>query len=117
MARVAVIKFTAAWCGPCQNCAPAYAALLTEFEAVDFHEVDADKDEGTMGAYKVQSLPTFVLLVDGIEVQRVVGAKVSFVRTEVMRLLGENPVVPPTSSPSDGGTPCEALVGADAPSV
>lgn len=89
MPEVAVIKFTARWCGPCQTCSPEYKALGEEFKGVIFHEVDVDNDpQDASGAYGVRSLPTFIVLLDNLEVVRVVGAKVASVRQELQKLPG-----------------------------
>lgn len=99
MPEVAVIKFTARWCGPCQACSPEYKALGEEFKGVIFHEVDVDNDpQDASGAYYVRSLPTFIVLQDNLEVARVVGGgKMSSVRQELQKLTGaaappENPL-------------------------
>lgn len=83
--RLGVIKFTADWCGPCKACAPAFHALEKEMsdDAV-FYEVNVQKDaQGATDAYRVCSLPTFVVLLDGVEVARVVGSKIEDVRAEL----------------------------------
>jgi thioredoxin 1 len=103
-ARVALIKFSASWCGPCHACMPAFAQLQAELAAgvVDFHEVDVDRDKATASAYKVRSMPTFIVLLDGLEVTRIVGANMEKVRGKLFGVLQANP---PELPPHRKGTP------------
>jgi thiol-disulfide isomerase/thioredoxin len=82
----ALVKFTAAWCGPCRATQPAFLALAAGSPVACF-EADIDEVEGgrLAEALGVSALPTFLLLRDGREVAggRVVGAKLP----EVRRLL------------------------------
>lgn len=91
-ATFAVIKFSAPWCAPCRACAPQFYKLKSDYNKntpglVDFYEVDVDNDDSTSSAYMIKSLPTFVLLVNGLEASRIIGANVDNVRSELSRLI------------------------------
>ena len=70
-----LLKFSATWCGPCKRLAPIYASVkqTTPIKDVLFEEIDVDVDPVTPAQYKVMSIPTMVLLKDGVEVGRLVG--------------------------------------------
>lgn len=65
-----IIKFSASWCQPCKQ-------LKRALEGVDLGvnivEIDIDKDFELALKYKVQSVPTLVLLEDEVEKKRLVG--------------------------------------------
>lgn len=42
---IVCVEFTAAWCAPCQQIAPAFEALSLELENVAFLKVDVDDNE------------------------------------------------------------------------
>lgn len=71
-----VLDFTAKWCGPCQKISPEYEKLssLDEFKDILFYKVDVDKSEELCEKFKIQCMPTFILLKDGEEVDRLTGA-------------------------------------------
>lgn len=70
---VAVLKFTASWCGPCQKYKPIIETLDTEFETVKFYEIDTDQNLQLARQYNCKGVPLLVFLKDGQEVNRVSG--------------------------------------------
>jgi thioredoxin 1 len=69
-----VIDFFATWCGPCIRIAPAFEELSKKFTTVTFLKVDVDESEEIATKFSVSSLPTFVFLKNGVEVNRIEGA-------------------------------------------
>ena len=69
--RGVVYEFTASWCGPCQQMSPMVSRL--ERQGYPIHKIDVDQHRDFAAKYRVTSIPAFVLVVDGKEVQRIVG--------------------------------------------
>jgi thiol-disulfide isomerase/thioredoxin len=67
---LSVLKFGAKWCKPCRDIAPFVEEMKVKYPLIDFVYYDADIDNEKFEEYKVKSLPTFIFLVDGVEVQR-----------------------------------------------
>lgn len=71
-----VIDFWADWCGPCRMVAPVLEELSVELEGkVKFVKVNADFELLLVDRYKIQSLPTIVVVDGKEEVLRVIGAR------------------------------------------
>lgn len=88
--RGVVIDFSASWCGPCQQMAPMVERLARQ--GFSIRSVDVDQRPDLKARYNITSLPTFVLIVDGKEVERRVGA---MPETEVKRMLAAIPTTAP----------------------
>ncbi|KAK9272030.1 hypothetical protein L1049_002399 [Liquidambar formosana] len=73
--QLMVIDFAASWCGPCKLMEPAIHAMATKFTDVEFVKIDVDELSDVAQEFVVQAMPTFVLVKQGKEVDRVVGAK------------------------------------------
>ncbi|XP_006302972.2 thioredoxin H7 [Capsella rubella] len=73
--KLLVIDFTAAWCGPCKTMAPRVKEIASKYSNVVFARVDVDRLMDVAGTYKAMTLPAFVLVKRGEEIDRVVGAK------------------------------------------
>ena len=69
-----VLYFTAEWCSPCQRTMPIAEELKRE-GLVDFLFIDADTETELVEKFGIKSIPTYVLIKDGIEVKRMNGAK------------------------------------------
>jgi thioredoxin 1 len=73
---IQMIDFTAKWCGPCKQMEPVLHALAKEYAGhVELVAVDVDEDPIAAQQYGVRSMPTLVLVRDGREVGRVIGAR------------------------------------------
>lgn len=71
-----LVEFTADWCPPCRQMGPVLRALATE-EADRFKvvQLNVDRNPETTNAYKVLSMPTFMVFRGGEPVKAMVGAR------------------------------------------
>ena len=73
-AKVAVVAFSATWCGPCKMLAPIMEELSEEMAGqVEFYNADTDENMDLALANKVTSIPALFLLRDGQIVDRMIG--------------------------------------------
>ena len=72
---IQLIDFYADWCGPCKVMEPIFKELEKDYQdKVEFRRVDVDVENAFSSQYGVMSIPTFVILKDGKEVSRKIGA-------------------------------------------
>ena len=76
--KTEVIDFWATWCGPCKLMNPILDEVEKENPSLTITRVDIDSDKDMVEQYNIQSVPTYVILKDGKEVDRVIGAKPKF---------------------------------------
>ena len=81
--RPVLVDFYADWCGPCRMLAPVLESVSAERQDVTIVKVDVDQSSQIASAYKIQSIPTMILFVNGREVSRGQGTR----RTHVESLL------------------------------
>ena len=69
-----LVDFWATWCGPCKMIAPVLEELDSEMsDTVKIAKVDVDENPETAGNFGVMSIPTLILLKDGVIVDKAVG--------------------------------------------
>ncbi len=68
-----VFYFTAEWCPPCKKVKPIVEEMKKE--GYQFQMIDIDYEQSLVEKFSVKSIPTFILLEDGREIQRMTGAK------------------------------------------
>ena len=69
-----VLYFTAEWCNPCERTRPVAEELKRE-GFIEFVFVDADIEFELLERFGIKSIPTYILLEDGLEIDRMNGAK------------------------------------------
>ena len=72
--KLAVVDFSAVWCGPCQMLAPILEELSDEMDGeADFYSADVDENRDLAYQFDIQSIPAIVIFSNGEEVERTVG--------------------------------------------
>lgn len=68
------VDFYADWCGPCVVMKPVIEELEKDLAGdVEIKKIDVDQNQEEASKYGVMSIPTYLILKDGKEVDRFVG--------------------------------------------
>lgn len=70
-----ILYFTADWCNPCKKVKPIVEELNREQTEKRFYIIDVDIEMEMTQDFKIQSIPTFIVMNDNTEVHRVTGAQ------------------------------------------
>ncbi len=71
---VAVVDFSATWCGPCRMLAPVLEQISEELDGkVKFYNADVDDDPELAAGFAISSVPTVLLLKNGKVADQSVG--------------------------------------------
>ena len=87
--EVAVIDFSATWCGPCRMLAPVLEEVSEELAgSVTFYNIDVDENPDLAQQYNITSIPALVVLKNGEKQDVKVGfqpkeAIISFIESHI----------------------------------
>lgn len=65
-----LLVFTSPWCGPCKQLKPLIEELKNEINIVEFN---VENDGGVSTTHDVRSVPTLILMDNGVEKGRRIG--------------------------------------------
>lgn len=69
-----LVDFWATWCGPCKMIAPVLEEIDSEIgDKLKIVKLDVDENQETAGKFGIMSIPTLLVLKDGLEVDKIVG--------------------------------------------
>ncbi|MDI9619938.1 MAG: thioredoxin [Candidatus Nezhaarchaeota archaeon] len=72
--RPVLVDFWAEWCAPCRMLAPIIEGLAKKYSGrVVFAKLNVDENPGVAAQYGIMAIPTLILFVGGVEVDRIVG--------------------------------------------
>lgn len=69
-----LLDFFATWCGPCKMVAPILDQLAAENPDKTICKIDVDKEPALAQQFSVMSIPTLILMKDGVIIDKMVGA-------------------------------------------
>ena len=69
-----LLDFFATWCGPCKMVSPILEQLAEEYPDKKICKIDVDKEPALAQQFGVMSIPTLLLMKDGVIVNKMVGA-------------------------------------------
>jgi thioredoxin 1 len=73
--KLAVVDFSAEWCGPCRMVSPIIHELADEYDGrIVTGEVNVDENPEVTAKYKVRNIPTVLFFKNGEVVDKQVGA-------------------------------------------
>ena len=71
---VALVKFSAPWCGPCRQLSPIIEKLAEDFDGkANICDLNIDDAQELAQQFAIRSIPTTVIFKDGVEVDRIIG--------------------------------------------
>ena len=72
---IVLLDFYADWCGPCRMVSPIVEEIAIENPQFTVGKINVDNEPELAGAFSVTSIPTLVVIKDGVIINQSAGAR------------------------------------------
>ena len=79
-----LLDFYAPWCGPCRMVAPILEEIAAENPHIKVGKINVDTEAALAKQFRTYSIPTLVVMKNGVVTQQVVGARS---KAQILELL------------------------------
>ncbi len=84
-----IIDFWAPWCGPCKSFGPIYEKTAEQYPDIVFAKVNTEDEQAVAGQFQIRSIPTTVILKEGIMIFQQAGVMPEEALKDVIRQVQE----------------------------
>lgn len=72
---IKILDFWATWCGPCKFMEPIIEEIEKDLAGkVEFEKINVDEHQDIASEHQVMSIPTYIIIKDDKEQERIIGA-------------------------------------------
>lgn len=88
---IVLVDFWAEWCGPCRMFAPVFERVAERYRDKDivFGKVDTESQPELAGAFQISSIPTLMVIRDGVVLYSQAGALPESALEELVTKAGD----------------------------
>jgi thioredoxin 1 len=86
---IVLLDFWAGWCGPCKMFAPVFEAASERHADIVFGKIDTDAEQELAARFSVRTIPTLMVIRDGILLASQAGAVPAPAVEELIRKVRE----------------------------